>query len=110
MFSLTWIAFGIAKNGNTLATGKKAQEMVKLLLEVFFATMLARKLSRMRWQCFRMFPPHSDCLQHCPKCRKIGKKSGKEFIPDVVLGPGSIGPACGQFSFGICLCSVGRVS
>jgi len=55
MFSHLRIALGTAQNGNTLATKIMGQEIVKLLLEVYFAPMLAGKLSKMRRQCFRMF-------------------------------------------------------
>jgi len=55
MFSYFWIASGMAQNGNTSATKIMCQEIVKLLLEVYFAPMLAGKLSEMRRQCFRMF-------------------------------------------------------
>jgi len=130
MFPHIWIAFSTTQNSNTLATKIMCQEIVKLLLEVYFATILSGKLSKMCWQCFEMFPhigiafgttqngntsakknnisrncaiaagsvfcryacqniiqnvlevfpnvfPHLDCLQHQPKCRKIGKKSSK---------------------------------
>jgi len=49
------IASGTAKNGNTLATKIMCQEVMKLLPEVYFATMLAGDLSKMRRQSFRMF-------------------------------------------------------
>jgi len=41
MFSHFRIASGTAQNGNTSATKTMGQEIVKLLLEVYFATMLA---------------------------------------------------------------------
>jgi len=55
MFSHLRIASGMAQNGNTLATQIMGQEIVKLLPEVYFATMLARNLSKMRRQSFKMF-------------------------------------------------------
>jgi len=55
MFSHLRIASGTAQNGNTSAKKIMCQEIVQLLLEVYFADMLARKLSKMRQQCFRMF-------------------------------------------------------
>ena len=55
-FSHLRIASGTAQNGNTSATKIMGQEIVKLLPEVDFATMPARKSSKMRWQSFRMFP------------------------------------------------------
>src|SRR6266511_3524006 len=62
--------------------------MAKMLPEVYFAEMLAGNISEILWLLVRVFSPFS----HCPKnssflfqsCRKIGKKSGKDFIPDVV--------------------------
>jgi len=132
MFSYFRIASGTTQNGNTSATKIMCQEIMKMLLQVYFATMLAGKLSKMHQQSFKMFFhlwissgmakkwqyighknngsrnhagsvfnacqniiqylsavfqnvfPHLDCLWHCPKFRKIGTKSSKEFIPDVV--------------------------
>jgi len=55
MFSHFRIASGTAQNGNTSATNIMCQEIVKLLAEVYFATMLARNWSKMHRQCFRMF-------------------------------------------------------
>ena len=55
MFSHFRIVSGMAQNGNTLATKIMCQEMVKLLPEVYFAPMLAGKLSEMRRQYFKMF-------------------------------------------------------
>jgi len=55
MFSHLRIASGTAQNGNTPATKIIGQEIVKLLPEVYLATMLAGNLSKMRWQSFRMF-------------------------------------------------------
>jgi len=49
------IASGMAQNGNTSATKIMCQEIVKLLPEVYFATMLAGKLAKMHRQCFKMF-------------------------------------------------------
>jgi len=56
MFAHIRIASSMSKDGNTSATKIMGQEIMKLLLEVYFATMLAGKLSKMCWQCFRMFP------------------------------------------------------
>jgi len=56
MFSHFRIVSGMAQNGNTLATQIMGQEIVKLLPEVYFATMPAGKLSKMRRQCSTMFP------------------------------------------------------
>jgi len=50
------IASSMAQNGNTLATKIMCQEIMKLLPEVYFATMLAANLSKMCQQCFRTFP------------------------------------------------------
>jgi len=45
----------MVQNGNTSATKRMCQEIMKLLPEVYFAPMLVGKLSEMRRQCFRMF-------------------------------------------------------
>jgi len=55
MFSHFQIASGTAQNGNTSATKTMGQEIVKLLPEVYFATMLAGNSSKMHQQCIRMF-------------------------------------------------------
>jgi len=55
MFPHLRIASGTAQNGNTSATKIMGQEIVKLLPEVYFATMLAGNLSKMHRQSFRMF-------------------------------------------------------
>jgi len=55
MFCHLRIASGTAQNGNTSATKTMGQEIVKLLPEVYFATMLAGNWSKMHQQCFRMF-------------------------------------------------------
>jgi len=55
MFAHLRIASGTAQNGNTSATKIVGQEIVKLLPEVYFATMLAGNLSKMHRQSFRMF-------------------------------------------------------
>jgi len=55
MFSHLWITSGMAQNGNISATNIMCQEIMKMLLEVYFATMLAGNWSKRHRQCFRMF-------------------------------------------------------
>jgi len=54
-FSHLRIASGMAQNGNTSATKTMGEAIMKTLPEVYFATMLAGTLSKMRPQCIRMF-------------------------------------------------------
>jgi len=54
-FSHFQIASGAAQNGNKTATKIMCQEIVKLLPEVYFTTMLAGKWSKIRRQCSRTF-------------------------------------------------------
>jgi len=68
------IASGTVQNGNTSATKIMGQEIVKLLPEVYFATMLAGKLSKMHRQGFRMFSP-LDCIGHGPKWQYSSHKN-----------------------------------
>jgi len=64
---------------------------MKLLLEVYFAPMLAGKLSKMRRQCFRML----SHLQIASGMAQIGNTSAKKtmgqeivkLLPEVYLAP-----------------------
>ena len=55
MFSHLQIASGMPQNGNTSAPKIMGQEIMKLLPEVYLATMLAGNVSKMHRQSFRMF-------------------------------------------------------
>jgi len=83
-FSHLWIASGTAQNGNTSKT--MGQETVKLLLEVYFAPMLAGKLSKMRRQCFRMFS-HLRIVSSTAQNGNISaiKIMGQEIVLEVFL-------------------------
>jgi len=97
MFPHTWNAFGTAQNGNTSTTKIMGQEIVKLLpevhfadmlllLEVYFAAILAGKLSKMCQQCFTMFSPPPDCLWHSQKWQYIGHKNNGSRNHEIATG------------------------
>jgi len=86
-FSHFRIASGRAQNGNTSATKIMCQEIVKLLPEVYFETMLAGKLAKMHRQCFRMFAHlriASGTAQNCnTSATKIMGQKIMKFLPEL---------------------------
>ena len=91
MFSHFRIASGTAQNGNTSATKTMCQEIVKMLPEVYFATMLAGNWSKMRRQCFRMLTHLRIASGTAQKGNTSATKSmGQEIVkllPEVYLAP-----------------------
>ena len=95
MFLHIRIASGTPQNGNTSATKIMCQEIMKLLLEIYFAHMLARKLSKIRRQCFTMFPhtriafgttQNGNTLAAKIMCQEMVKLLLEVYFPDMLAG------------------------
>ena len=60
--------------------------MVKLLQQVYFADMLAGKLSKMCQQCFRMVSHTRIAFGKCPKWQYIGSKNNGSRNREIAAG------------------------
>jgi len=88
-FSHFWIASGTAQNGNTSATKIMGQEIMKLLPEVYFATMLAGNWSKIRRQCSKAFSylriASGTAQKGNTSATKIIGQEIVKFLPEVYL-------------------------